>query len=66
MQWLVLRRRIASAGWWVLASIVGWVIGIAVFLAVGWFVAWAVGFAVVGAITGGALVRLLRQPAAEA
>jgi hypothetical protein len=29
-QWLVLRRHIASAGWWVLVSVVGGMIGVAV------------------------------------
>ena len=29
MQWLVLRREVSGAGWWVLASIVGWVGGTA-------------------------------------
>ena len=27
MQWLVLRRRLHRAGWWVLASAVGWAVG---------------------------------------
>jgi hypothetical protein len=27
MQWLVLRRHLALAGWWVLASTVGWLVG---------------------------------------
>lgn len=27
MQWLVLRRRVRGAGWWVLASIAGWTAG---------------------------------------
>jgi hypothetical protein len=73
-QWLLLRRQIPSAGWWVLASAVGWALG----WAVGWAVSWAVvgvvgdavpgavGGAVGGAITGGVLVWLLRRPAAEA
>ena len=27
LQWLVLRRHVARAGWWVLASTVGWIVG---------------------------------------
>ncbi len=50
MQWLVLRRRVPRAGWWVLASAVGGAVALAVVGA--------------GAIIGGALVWLLRQPAA--
>jgi hypothetical protein len=34
-QWLVLRRRIAHAGWWVLAIIVGWIVFDAVLAASG-------------------------------
>ncbi len=62
MQWLVLRRAVSGAGWWVPASIVGWAMGQAAHGAIGLP---AVG-AVSGAITGIALVRLLRQPIAEA
>ncbi len=62
MQWLVLRRQLRRAGWWVLASIVGWAMGQAAHGAIGLPAAGAVS----GAITGIALVRLLRQPIAEA
>ncbi len=58
LQWLVLRRQVARAGWWVLASTVGWVVG----GPVGAFVGWPALGAVYGAITGSALVGLLRQP----
>ncbi len=57
LQWLVLRRQVARAGWWVLASTVGWVVG----GPVGGFVGWAALGAVYGAITGSVLVWLLRQ-----
>jgi hypothetical protein len=73
-QWLVLRQQVSRAGWWVLASIVGFVVSIAMGRAVGFTLyeavafAEAVVFAVVGAgygaITGGVMVWLLRQPAA--
>lgn len=57
LQWLVLKRQVQRAGWWVLASTVGWVMGIPVGEMVGWN---GLG-AAHGAITGTALVLLLRQ-----
>ena len=57
LQWLVLRQTVARAGWWVLASTVGWVAGIPIGEMVGWN---GLG-AVYGAITGAVLVGLLRQ-----
>jgi hypothetical protein len=78
LQWLVLRSQVSRAGWWVLASTVGWGLCMAVafsgvsllesdietfiptlLLLVG-------GGVVLGAVTGGALVWLLRQPVPEA
>jgi hypothetical protein len=57
LQWLVLRRQVARARWWVLASTVGWLVGGPLGGMVGW-----VGLgAAYGAITGTALVWLLRQ-----
>jgi len=72
-QWLVLRHRVSQAYVWVLASIVGFALGLsageAVGFAVGGTVGWPVGGTihgiVVGAITGAALVWLLRQPVPE-
>ena len=64
LQWLVLRRRVARAGWWVLASTVGWVVGGLVSGITDTAAGWAVLGAVYGAITGAALVWLLRRPAA--
>ena len=62
LQWLVLRRQVAWAGWWVLASAVGWVVGgLMAGIAAG-VVGWVVAGAVYGAITGPVLVWLLRQP----
>jgi hypothetical protein len=62
LQWLVLRRHAPQAGWWVLASIVGWA---ALGLIVGKSLDKATDLialaAVPPAITGGALVWLLRQ-----
>ena len=34
MQWLLLRREFSRAGWWVLASIAGWLIGLSLGLAI--------------------------------
>jgi hypothetical protein len=78
-QWLVLRRQVARAGWWVLASIVvGGAVGGAVDLVLGGTRGWdlfvvimllpvggVVALAGYGAITGGVLVWLLRQSAAK-
>ena len=76
MQWLVLRREVSGAGWWVLAIPVGWAVGLVVLgvikeavgltvdLTVGLTVTFAVGGAVIGAVTGAVLVRLVRQPTA--
>jgi hypothetical protein len=33
-QWWLLRRHLARAGWWILATALGWLLGLAVFLAV--------------------------------
>ena len=70
LQWLVLRRRVTRAGWWVAASAAGWVaagpgvglvaavMGAALTANAGWA---ALGI-MYGAVTGCALVWLLRQP----
>jgi len=72
LQWLVLRGQVSRAGWWVLASTVGWGLVGAVLGAFPWgvgdtdaLVALVVTGAVLGAVTGGALVWLLRQPVPE-
>lgn len=57
MQWLVLRWQVSRAGWWVLASALGMGVGFALGQVVGQLVAVA--------ITGIALVWVLRQPAQE-
>ncbi|MBV7336744.1 hypothetical protein KFU94_52640, partial [Chloroflexi bacterium TSY] len=74
-QWLVLRRQVSWANWWVLASVVS--LALAALLT--GVVFWAVGDkgggevgngvvygAIYGAITGGALVWLLRWPVPDA
>ena len=75
-QWLVLRGRVARAGWWVVASVMGWIVGrIAAWFGVGIVavdvilgqVAGQVAYGVVyGAITGIVLVQLLHQHAGDA
>ena len=77
MPWLVLRRQVARAGWWVpahlLGSLVGGAMGIVAFHAMAllrlyqlpWAAAGAMFGAGLGAITGITLVWLLRQPAAK-
>ena len=68
-QWLVLRRQVSRAGWWGLASYVGFsvtlVVGLGLTVGVGWALTFAVGGAVGGAITGGVMVWLLRQTVTE-
>ena len=72
LQWFVLRGQVSRAGWWVLASTLGWGLGMAAAIALSWgvgandFVAVALTGAVLGAVTGGVLVWLLRQPVPEA
>jgi hypothetical protein len=73
LQWLVLRGQVSRAGWWVLASTVGYGLGVTVARAFPWgydfldgIGALVVTAAVLGAVTGGALVWLLRQPVPEA
>jgi hypothetical protein len=56
LQWLVLRRTLRQAGWWIVVSALGWTValtGLTGQLVVG---------AVVGAVTGIALELLLRYP----
>ena len=65
-QWLVLRRWLSRAGWWILTSVAGWTTG--------WAVGWAVGgvghFVVPGVLggtfTGAALVWLLQRQQRDA
>ncbi len=69
MQWLVLRREVMRAGWWVLASAAGWLMGVVVGEGLGnamggpvWsVVAVALGGTIVGTVTGIPLVWLLRH-----
>jgi hypothetical protein len=77
LPWIVLRRKITQAGWWVLAhlvgSLAGGALGIIAFHAMGligfyqftWAAAGAMFGAGLGAITGITLVSLLRQPSAK-
>ena len=81
IQWLVLRRHVAQAGWWVLANIIAFAVGIEVlriagllvrdiypaiqFIAVYGGLAGPLAGAVAGIITGTVLVWLLRQPVPE-
>ncbi|MYA51545.1 MAG: hypothetical protein F4045_07580 [Chloroflexi bacterium] len=61
VQWLMLRLHVAGAGWWVLASGVGWVVSGFAAGVTDTAAGWAVLGAVYGAITGSVLVWLLRQ-----
>jgi hypothetical protein len=79
LQMLVLRARVFRAGWWVLASAVGWGLGMAMLVCGLWldevsvsdselalFGSGVGGGVVMGAVTGGTLVWLLRQPVPKA
>ena len=68
IQWLLLRRQVPRAGWWVLVSTVGWALSVTVTRAFQWGIrnsdaslGMTVIGAILGAITGGALVLLLRE-----
>jgi hypothetical protein len=62
LQWLVLRRHMLQAGWWVLANVVGWgILGLIVGKSLDRFTDLAAMAAVPPAITGAVLVLLLRQ-----
>ena len=67
MQWLVLRRQLSRATWWLLASFVAWAAGQVIsglaFPVCQAPCSGAVFGAVIGAITGIALAWLLRHPA---
>ena len=64
LQWLVLRGQVSGSGWWVLANLVAWSVFLGLVGALGQLthpaVGLGVGFTFVGAITGAALVWLLR------
>lgn len=75
LQWLVLQKHVHLAGFWIMASALGWVVGwhaaaamdevVAMIVSsetVGLAVLFAVLAAVVGAFTGLALIWLLRRP----
>ncbi|MDE2837739.1 MAG: hypothetical protein OXL97_09595 [Chloroflexota bacterium] len=63
VQWLVLQRQVAGAGWWMLACSVGWVVSGLSAGVTDSAAGWAVLGAVYGAITGCVLVWLLRRRA---
>lgn len=69
-QWLVLKRWRTRAGWWVLGSAIGWMLGSALldlFIPAGAFNTAIIGdlieLAISGAVTGAVMLWILRQPA---
>ena len=67
-QWLILRRQLSRASWWLFASFVAWGAGVGISLALPrcpGACSGAVFGVVVGAMTGVALVWLLRRPGPE-
>lgn len=72
LQWIVLKGQVSRAGWWVLASTVGWVLSVIGVRALPWGVddldaLWGMVTTglVLGVVTGGVLIWLLRQPVQE-
>ncbi len=61
-QWLVLRRQVSRAGWWVLANTVAFAVGGTVAGAASGPLLVPLALAGYGANTGGVLVLLLRHP----
>jgi hypothetical protein len=56
-QWLILRRAVTWAGWWIVINFVGWSTGM------GFLPGIFLTGVIAGAVTGLALVLLLRYPA---
>ena len=73
LQWLSLRRQVPGAGWWVLASTLGLIVAVPVVGLVSWatgapansamggVLRWLAFGATYGAVTGAALLRLVRR-----
>ena len=76
LQWLILRRKVARAGWWLLANLLGSLVGAIAVPIAGLILGaghWEIGLLIFGllfgtgygAITGAALVWLLRQSSSD-
>ena len=65
-QWIFLKQQRAKAGWWILASAVGWTIGlILIDTSQNELIRNGVDYAIAGIITGAAMIWILRQPIKE-
>lgn len=62
-QWFVLRGQVSRAGWWVLASALGW--GLSMLVGFSSYWTWRSGGVMLGVVTGGVMVWLLQQPKPE-
>jgi len=63
-QWIFLKRQRAKTGWWILASAVGWAIGlILIDTSQNELIRNGADYAIAGIITGAVMVWILRQPA---
>jgi hypothetical protein len=60
VQWALIRRGIPRAGWWVLASGLGWAAGLGLTVSVGRALVWILAGAFGGLITGISLLWLWR------
>ena len=61
LQWLILRRQVDQAGWWILANTAGWAIGLWVGHSSGGLLTLLISGAVAGLITGATLLWLIQQ-----
>ena len=65
-QWIFLKQQRVKADWWILASAVGWTIGLILIDASHKeFIRNGVDYAIAGIITGIVMIWILRQPATE-
>lgn len=65
-QWVFLRQQRVKTGWWILASAVGWTIGlILIDTSQNEFLRNGVDYALAGIITGAVMIWILRQPVPE-
>ncbi len=60
-QWLILRRQLSQAGWWILAPTIAWGVGLAAAMEIRGVFGWVLAGGIGGAVTGALLFWLLRR-----